>query len=212
MNCCEQSATQKEPGGRGHAGDAGQVARAAGEEQDVVRGAERPAEARDVRGDVAAGALAEDDGLGAVLLLDVEEGVGDEVDGLVPADALPLVLAAVLRVALHRVEQAVLVVGHLGHVEAADAQAPLVVRVLRVALDLDELPVLVGVEQHAAAVVAAGAGPRTPSRDGEVALLVPPRLLMGDLDEVADELSGYAAVVVALHAMFCHVFPSSFLV
>ena len=79
--------------------------------------------ANDVRGDVAAGALGEDDGLGAVLLLHVHELLGDEVVRLIPGDALPLVLAAVLGIALHGIQQAVLVVRDLGNVQAAHAQA-----------------------------------------------------------------------------------------
>ena len=126
----------------------------------------------------ATGPLAEDDGLGAVLVADLDEPVRHVIDGFVPAHALPLVLAAVLRVALHGIQQAVLVVGHFGKRQAADAQATFVVRVLRVAFHLHQLAVLVGVQQDAAAEMAAGARPGASARDGEVPLLVLVRLLV----------------------------------
>lgn len=167
-------------GGGDHARDTGQIARLAGEEARVVRGTERPAQTRDVRGDVAAGALGEDDGLGAVLLLHVHELLGDEIVRPIPADALPHVFAAVFRIALHGVEQAFLMVGDLGRVQATHAQTTVGPRILRVAFALHEVAVVVGVHDHAAAHMAARARPCATTRDVEIALLVLERLLMID--------------------------------
>ena len=66
----------------------------------------------------------------------------DEVVCLVPGDALPRVLAAVLRVALHRVDDALGMILELGHVQAFDAQTPLRDGVALVAFDVNELSVL----------------------------------------------------------------------
>ena len=66
----------------------------------------------------------------------------DEVVRLIPGDALPCVLAAVLRIALHRVDDALGMILELGHVQAFDAQTPLRDGVALVAFDVDELSVL----------------------------------------------------------------------
>ena len=163
----------------GHAGDARQVAGQAREsEARVVRGTVGPSQAGDPGGDVAAGALAEDDGLGTVLVADLDELAGNEVDRLVPAHALPLVLAAVLRIALHGIHQTILVVGDFRKGQATHAQATVVVRVLGVAFHLDQLAVVIGVQQHAAPEVAARTRPRASASDGQIPLLVLVRLLM----------------------------------
>ena len=167
-------------GGGGHAGDARQVAALSREEAGVVRAAERPAQARDVRSDVTAGSLSEHHGLGAVLLLHVHELLGDEVVGLVPRDALPLVEPTVLRVALHGELQAFLVMRHLGHVQAAHAQPAVRPRVFRVAFALDQLAVGVGVHDHAAAQVTPRSRPSAATRDVEIAFLVLERLFVVD--------------------------------
>ena len=147
-----------------------------------VAGVSREREARVVRAavgcgqpndglDVAARASCEDDRLGAVFFLYSVELFGDELVRLIPADALPFVLlTAELAGALHGMQQAVGVLQNLGQVQAAHAQAALVERVLQVAFDLHELAVLVRVHQHAAAVVAAGSGPRRTAGDGQVPL------------------------------------------
>lgn len=167
-------------GGGGHARDTRQVARLAGEEARVVRRTERPAQTRDVRGDVAAGALGEDDELGAVLLLHVHELLGDEIVRLIPADALPHVLAAVFRIALHGVKQALLVVDNLGCVQTTHAQTAVRPRILRIAFALHEVAVVVGVHDHAAAHMAARSRPSAAARDVEIALLALERLLVID--------------------------------
>ena len=135
-----------------------------------VRGAERRmCQIGDLVAVVAAGADVADDGLGTVVLPDGADLLLDDVEGLVPADLLPLVLAA-LAGALHGMAQARRVVDELRHFEAAHAQRALVKRVLRVALDLLELAVL-GVVKHAAAVMAAGARPGGRAGDGVLAVL-----------------------------------------
>ena len=67
----------------------------------------------------------------------------DDVVRLVPRDALPFVrLAAEGAVALHGIQQAVLVIQVFGKRQAADAQAAVRDGLVGVALDLDQLPVL----------------------------------------------------------------------
>ena len=112
------------------------------------------------------------DGLAAQALvvdffLDVR---GYHVDGLVPRDALPLVLAALAR-ALHGVLQAMVAFHHLDHVEAAHAQLAVGVGIQRVAFDAGQLAVL-GVQQHAAGIVATGGGVVVGAGDG-VAVFLP---------------------------------------
>lgn len=125
--------------GGGHAGDAGQVACHARQPEAGIGGrAVGPGDARDPRGDVAPGSRSEDDRFGSVLLADLDEFAGYEVYRLIPTDALPFVLAAILRIALHGVEQAVFVVHDLRQIQAAHAQAPLVEGVLGIALHLHQ--------------------------------------------------------------------------
>ena len=66
----------------------------------------------------------------------------NEVVRLIPGDALPRVLAAILRVALHRVDDALGMILELGHVQAFDAQTPLRDGIALIAFDVDELAVL----------------------------------------------------------------------
>ena len=81
--------------GEHHGGQARGVAGVTGQSQlHPVGTAEGVAEEGDGPADVPAGALGEDDGFRPVLLLDVVEALLDGVEGLVPADALELALAA----------------------------------------------------------------------------------------------------------------------
>ena len=103
--------------------------------------------------DVAASALAAGDLVSTIFVGDLLEVLDDDVVGLVPGDALELVLTAVLALALHRVEQPVLVIDVIRNAQTAATQTPLIVRVFRIALDLDELAIL-DIAQDAADVVA----------------------------------------------------------
>ena len=91
---------------------------------------------------LAAGAAEADDGLGAVGVLEVAHLVADGVQGLVPRGLNPLVLAAVLRVALHRVDDARRRVRVLAQREVHRVHAARGDGVVVVALDADELAVL----------------------------------------------------------------------
>ena len=121
-----------------------------------VRAAVRIAEEGNGSADVAARALNEDDGLGTVLLLELGPLLLDGVVSLVPADFLPLALAA-LADALQGLCDAVRVVDILRARQQTRAGAAVVPRMVRVALDLDDLAVL-DVKLHAAAAMAAGSG------------------------------------------------------
>ena len=88
--------------------------------------------------------------LGPVLLLDRLQLVGEEVEGLVPRDALELPLAP-LAGAQHRVLQPVGVVEESRARVAPRAQAPLRQRVVGVALDAQDAAVRGDVRDHAAA-------------------------------------------------------------
>ena len=92
----------------------------------------------------------------AVLLVDLDELRGDLGDGLVPGDALPLVLAALAHAA-HGVLVAVGMVQRLDAGHALRAQAALAHRAFGIALDLDDATVL-HMRQHGAACDAGAAG------------------------------------------------------
>ena len=106
----------------------------------------------------------DDEGLAAVLFLHLERLLGDFVVCLVPADALPLALAALAR-ATHGVLQAIGMVDRIGHREAAHAELAVRNRVQRIAFDLFELVVL-RVQKNAAAHMAARGRPMRGARDG----------------------------------------------
>ena len=143
--------------GEHHGRQAGRVAGVTGQPQlHPVGAAEGVAEEGDGAADVAAGALGEDDRFRPVLLLDVVEALLDGVQGLVPADALELALAA-LPHPLQRMGEALGVIDVLGERQSPRAQAALVVGVVFVALHLDQAAVL-DVELDAAAAVTAGTG------------------------------------------------------
>ena len=170
----------KRAGLREAADDAGKVAGDAGQRERVVGRAHRGGEARDVGGDVAPRAVSREDGLGAVGVGDFLERGVDEIVRFLPADALPHVLAAILRVALHGVAQPVLMMRHVGNGKAPHAQAAFRKGILGVAFALDERAVLVGVEQHPAAIVASRPRPCDRAGDREPVLFVLERFLMRD--------------------------------
>ena len=159
-----------------HRGDARQVARVAREIGDALVGrAHAGVDARDLM-DVAAGALAAGDGVAAVGVGYALELAHDDVVGLVPGTLDELVLAAVGALALHRVQQAVLVVDVIGYAQAAAAQATLVVGVHGVAFDLHELAVF-HVRQDAADVVATRRRACRTADDGHAVFFPGPRHL-----------------------------------
>ena len=141
--------------------DAGNVAAVAGKHVGVLHRTECVLKTRHVGSGAAARAQMEHDGLRARFPLDRAELLLDHRVGFVPRDALPFVrLAAVLRVALHGVQNTVGVIHRFLQSNAASAKAALIVRAFLVAFDLDELPrFLIGVNDDAAAIVAAGSGP-----------------------------------------------------
>lgn len=143
---------------------------------------------------VAAGALLHHDGAGAVGLLEVAHLLLDEVERLLPRDALPCVLAAVLEGAFHGVLQPVFGVHGLHQVEAAHAQGAAAVAVGRVAFHLFELPFLVDVAQDAAAVMASRRGPLGGAVDGVFAVL--PMIEVASVD--------VGVVLVSLHVLLGH--------
>src|SRR5215471_16468562 len=82
----------------------------------------------------------EDDGLGTVLLFDLQEASGDRVKGLLPRDLYPTGIGIALGAgALHRMEQPVRRIDNFWRGISLDADAA--VRVLRVGCYLGEAPV-----------------------------------------------------------------------
>ena len=155
--------------------DAGSVARLAGKEPGAVVGsAEVLRHEGAVSVDVAAGALRDPDGFGAVGLDDLLHLALDDVVGFFPRDALERVLAAVFLGTLHGIAQTVLVVEHFLEGQAPRAQPALVVRVFGVAFDLFQHAVL-HVHEHAAVVMATRAGTCVGADDGVAVLLPRPR-------------------------------------
>ena len=137
--------------GHDHERQAGQVAGGAGQEAVLVGAAERVRHAADLPLVVAGGAAQAVDGVAAVGHGDAAELLVAGFQRLVPRDALPLAASALAH-APHGVQDAVGVELHLLEGQAPGAQRAAVVRVVRVALALDELAgLLVGVHQHAAA-------------------------------------------------------------
>ena len=95
----------------------------------------------------------------------------NDVESLIPADALPSIHAALFLLALHWIEETSVVFDEFFEVEAADAQTTLAEGAVRVALDVHELAVLVSIVDDLAAIVAARAAPSGRTRAGEVSLL-----------------------------------------
>ena len=154
--------------GHDHERQAGQVAGGAGQEA-VLVGVRHAADLPLV---VAGGAAQAVDGVAAVGHGDAAELLVAGFQRLVPRDALPLAASALAH-APHGVQDAVGMELHLLEGQAPGAQRAAVVRVVRVALALDELAgLLVGVHQHAAALVAARRAPHRGAGDHHAVLLV----------------------------------------
>jgi len=151
---------------------AGQIACKAGEAEvaNIRRLKRSRREERELPADISTCTMIEEDGVGPVVLLDVINLLHNDVVGLVPADALPLVLAARAD-ALEGPLRAVGVVHALHQIQAAHAQAAVGAGIERVALDLFQLAVL-GVHEHAAGIMAAGRRVGVGARYG-VAVLLP---------------------------------------
>lgn len=151
-----------------------------GEHARVVRRAVRPCEARNGGPHIAPSALGEDDALGAVLFLDIEELLGNVIEGLIPGNTPPGIFPPILGVTHHGMGDTLLMVSHLIDVQATHAKTTLVERIVGVTLAFHQLAILIGIQQYAAAEMAAGARPSTPSRDGKTVLLVSPGLFIVD--------------------------------
>ena len=120
---------------------------------------------------LAARATEHADGLGAVLLRDLQGGVSHQIGRLVPRTLLPLVQATVFAGALHRVDDAVGMVDVLRQRQAARTQRTLGDGVLGVAFDLDHLAVLHMHLQSASHGMASRRRPSARPKDGFLAFL-----------------------------------------
>ena len=127
------------------------VARSAGHGKRAVRRLEAGlGHRRRIQRRLAPGSLEQVDGLGPVVLPDLLNLGLEDVERLVPGDALPRILAAIFLGTLHGVLDAIGAFEEVLHREAPRAQTALADRMVGVALDLDELAVLVGVDEHTA--------------------------------------------------------------
>ena len=167
--------------GAGDVGDGGQtgrVARVTRLRVAVVRRAEAHGAVRRERAALAARAGEHDDALAPVLRRDAVVFALDDVERLVPRYLLPcLGVAAVLRVALHGMQQAGRVVHVVLERDAPRAQAALRHRVVLVALHPHELPLAVHVQLETASDrVTSRRRPGARARDGQAVLLVAPGL------------------------------------
>ena len=140
------------------------------ERRDVRRLERRLAEERHLPVDVASRTVHADDGVPAIGLPDVLHARLDLVVRLVPADALPLVLAALTRTP-HGVLETIGIVHGLSQRQALDAQLAVRAGIERVALHALHLAVL-GVEQDAARRMASGGRVVVGARNG-IAVLLP---------------------------------------
>ena len=117
------------------------------------------------------------DGLGTILVLEVLHLLGDGVICLVPGDALPLVLAAVLAGALHGIQDAIRIVDVVADGQAADTEAAVGDGVVLIALDAHELTIGVHVGLDAASGrMASRRRPRATAGDGEAVFFEAPWL------------------------------------
>ena len=159
------------------AGDARDVARVAGLRVAGVRRADAGLRiGREHGAAFAAGAAHDEDGFGPVVLLVVGHLLGNEVECLVPGDALPLVLAAVLAGALHGIAHAVRVVHVVADGEAANAQAAVRDGMVLVAFDLHQFAGGVHVGLDAASRgMASRRRPGASAGDGQAVLFEAPR-------------------------------------
>ena len=157
---------------RDGAADAGHVARKAREPErrDVGSLQSGLPEERHLPVDVAPRAVHADDGVAAVGLPDVLDARLDLVVGLVPRDALPLVLAALARTA-QGVLHAVGMVHRLVERQALDAQLAVRARIQRVAFHALD-PAVLRVDEDAARRMASRRRVMVRTRDG-VAVLLP---------------------------------------
>ena len=105
------------------------------------------------------------DGLCSVPVDHLHDLLVNEVVRFFPRDALPCVLATVLAGAFEGMQDAVVVVDHLLCSQAPQAQASLVVRVFRIALDVVDDAVL-HVHQQSAVLMASWAGACVGPDDG----------------------------------------------
>ena len=126
----------------------------------------------------AAGAREAHAALATVLLGDAVVVLLDDGHGLIPGAALPRIgIAALLGIALHRVDDAGGIVHVVHEREAAHAETSLRNRVILIALDLDDTILAIGVDlQSAARGMTSRSRPRGQTRDGESVLLKAPRL------------------------------------
>ena len=122
---------------------AGTVARRSGHHERDIRSLEaRVGQRGTVDARLTSGTLRHEDGFRSIVVPNLMDFVVDDVESLVPGDALPLVLAAILFGTPHRIENAVGAVLELDEVHAPCAKAALGDGVLLVTLDLDYLPIL----------------------------------------------------------------------
>ena len=151
--------------GHDHERKARQIACGAGQEAVLVGATHGVGHAADLPLIVTGGAAQAVDGIATVGHGDATELLVAGLEGLIPGDALPLVLAT-LASALHGVQDAVGMELDLLECQAARAQGAAVVRIVRVALALDEATGLrIGVHEHAATLVTAGSRPYRGTRD-----------------------------------------------
>ncbi len=127
------------------------VARSAGHGKRAVRRLEAGlGHRRRIQRRLTPGSLEQVDGLGPVVLPDLLNLGLEDVERLVPGDALPRILAAIFLGALHGIFDAIGAFEEVLHRKTPRTQSSLADRMVGVALDLDELAVLVGVDEHAA--------------------------------------------------------------
>ena len=160
------------------AGNARDVARVTAERLGCIRRTDSSLSiCRQHRTALATGSTLHEDGLGPVVLFEVRDLLGKQIECLVPCNALPLVLAAVFARPLHRIEDAVGIVNVVAHRQAAHAQATARDGMVLVTFDLDEFACLVRIGLDAATNrMASRRRPCATARYGHAVFFEPPRL------------------------------------
>ena len=116
-------------------------------------------------------------GFCAVLLLNFGDLFGNQIEGLIIGNALPLILTAVFGIPFHRIENATRVIHSVGQSKTADAKPSLSDGVVFVSFDLFDNAILVHVQLHATAHrMTAGGRICGSTSNGIFPVLVLPRL------------------------------------
>ena len=143
----------------------------------IVRGADRGVSIRGKhRATLAASSAHDEDGFRTVGLLVVVNLLGEQIERLVPRDALPLVFASILARTLHRVKHAVGVVHEVAHGQTTHAKAAIGDGMVLIAFDFHQFASIVDIGfDSATGRMAPGRRPSASAGNGQSVFFEAPR-------------------------------------